>query len=468
MGAPAADPRRQTLRFVTMAALLGACFLLGGASRTDVLQLAVLHPLAVACIAVFMASTGPMRWDTVRVPLALLGGLAGIIAAQLVPLPPSVWTSLPGHARYAAPALAAGLAQPWRPISLSPDLTLSSLVSLVVPLAVLIGFASLSRERARGLLSCVLLGVLVSAVLGLAQLSGGEKSPLYLFSIANFGAPTGLFANRNHQSVMLAVALPMLPLWVMLGEKSATRQIRGWIALATGLLLLLLVLACGSRAGMAIAVVGLVVGWMIGRPLIRRAPPVVARYAVIGLGAVIALTVAASIVFSRDEALQRIVGLPWDGESRLRFLPTIITIVRDFFPVGAGFGAFDPVYRGYEPISSLSPLYLNHAHNDLAELVLTGGLPALLLLAILLLWWVRGGLKLLRLRVGGLTVDFGRLGLFMVGALLAASLVDYPLRTPLVSALFALACGWLADVLRDPRVTAPAAAKGLYRPGSSE
>ena len=33
---------------------------------------------------------------------------------------------------------------------------------------------------------------------------------------------------------------------------------------------------------------------------------------------------------------------------------------------------------------------------------------------------------------------------YMIVIIFGSSLVDYPLRTPLLSALFALACGWLA------------------------
>jgi O-antigen ligase len=445
MGSPAVDQPRQTVRFATMAILLGACFLLGGASRNDAIQLAALHPLAILCASIFLLSAGTIRWHAVRAPLALLAALAGVMAVQLIPLPPSIWANLPGHAPFLASADVAGLDQPWRPISLSPDLTLSSLISLVVPFAVLVGFAALSRERSRHLLPLVLLGVLLSATVGLGQLSGGEHSALYFFSIANFGAPTGFFANRNHQAVFLAIAFPMLPLWVILAESHPALRIRSWVALASGSLLLLLILACGSRAGLAIGLAGLVVGWLISGHALARTSARASRYLLAAVGLMVLLAIAASVVFSRDEALQRMVGITSDTESRLKFLPTVIEIAKDFFPVGTGFGTFDPLYRVYEPLASLSPQYLNHAHDDLAELILTGGLPALLLLGCLLAWVAKRAALQIRLRHGGRSAAFARLGLFMVVALLLASVVDYPLRTPLLAAMFALGCAWLSD-----------------------
>lgn len=118
-------------------------------------------------------------------------------------------------------------------------------------------------------------------------------------------------------------------------------------------------------------------------------------------------------------------------------------MLRDFMPIGSGFGSFDPVFRMYEPDELLHPGYFNHAHNDWLELALTGGLPALLLLAAFILW---AGWRLyssfrtpasdpaLRVRSGGLVL------LVLAGA----SVSDYPLRTPILAALLALACAWLA------------------------
>src|SRR5688500_520243 len=89
--------RSENLRFGVLLALLAACFLFGGASRLDVTSLIVLQPLTALCAVVFLLTPGPIEWSSVRTPLLLLAALAGIMAAQLIPLPPAIWTSLPGH-----------------------------------------------------------------------------------------------------------------------------------------------------------------------------------------------------------------------------------------------------------------------------------------------------------------------------------------------------------------------------------
>jgi O-antigen ligase len=132
-------------------------------------------------------------------------------------------------------------------------------------------------------------------------------------------------------------------------------------------------------------------------------------------------------------------------------LPVLLGIVGDFFPFGSGFGSFDPVYRYYEPDALLGPAYLNHAHNDFLELVMTGGLPAAAVALVFMVWTVR---QALRLRRATETSPRGRYALLAIGMIVLAafaSLVDYPLRTPIHVMLFAFASGWLAALEPHPR-----------------
>lgn len=444
-----------SLRFVTMVALLAACFLFGGASRLDVFSLIVLQAFAVICAAIFLLSTSALRWQVVAVPLLMLAALAGIMAVQLIPLPPAVWLALPGHEAFREVAALAGVEQPWRPMSLTPDLTLGSLVSLSVPAAVLIGFAALTPEQTRRLLPVILIGIGLSAVVGLAQIAGGGRGPLYFYEVTNLGSPVGLFANRNHQAVTLALAFPMLALWASRTRGATDTRTRPLVALAVALFFVPVILAIGSRAGLVFAVIGLAAAWHWRRAFASLAPDRRSKAIAAGVGTVaLAAVIGASLAFSRDEALQRLTGMSVAEEVRLSYMPTVIEIVRDFLPLGTGFGSFDPIFRVYEPFELLSPQYLNHAHNDLLELVLTGGLPALALLAWFLVWAGKAGLPLLRPQASSPEGQFARLGLVVIIILLLSSLVDYPLRTPLLAALFAVACGWLSAYSsqeREPR-----------------
>jgi len=445
----------ENVRFGLLLGLLAVLFLMGGASRLDVTSLILLQPIAAACAIVVLLIASPIDWPSVRAPLLFLGSLAGLMAAQLIPLPPSVWTKLAGHAPFAQTAAVAGLAQPWRPMSLTPDLTLASLVGLVVPAAVLIAFAGIGRAQRRVLLVALLLGTAASAVFALGQISGGDQSPAYTYSITNFGSAVGLFANRNHQAALIAMAWPMLAVWATLPrrdprQRAATRWIGGGFAL----FLLPLLLVTGSRSGLVLGVIGLACAAFIMRlrgHSADRAQGASNRLFTIAIALGAVLLIAASIVLSRAQAVLRVLALDMGDDTRTQALPTLLKIVWDFFPVGSGFGSFDPVYRFYEPLELLDTEYLNHAHNDLLELVMTAGLPGALLLALFLIWFVRQSFKAWRTQEFGDDRAVARAGSVIVFIALLSSLVDYPLRTPLMMAIFAIACGWLADIGRGDR-----------------
>lgn len=441
--------RADTARFAVLLALLAACFLMGGASRLDVLSLIILQPLAALCAAAFLLIPGrPVEWSAIRIPLLLLAVLAGITAAQLIPLPPGWWTNLPGHAPFARTVEVAGLQQPWRPISLTPDLTLASLVGLIVPLAVLIGFAAVPQERREALLPALLAGIALSALFGIAQIAGGLRSPFYLYEITNRGSAVGLFSNRNHQAVLVAMAWPMLAVWgTMRDADPKRRMVRRWIAVGFALFLLPLLLVTGSRAGLVLGLLGLGTAALIwrgrrsgARTAARRGERIGLLLA--GLGAVAVLV--ATIVLSRAEALRRLFDLSAAEDTRVEVAPILLEMARDFFPVGSGFGSFDPAYRMYEPVSMLSPQYLNHAHNDLIEIAITAGLPGILLVLLFLAWFAVRALAVWRAKGSAADLSLARLSSAMIGFVLLSSLVDYPLRTPLMMAIFAIGCGWLA------------------------
>jgi len=126
----------------------------------------------------------------------------------------------------------------------------------------------------------------------------------------------------------------------------------------------------------------------------------------------------------------------------------MLQAARAFMPFGAGFGTFDAVYRRFEPDALLSTIYLNQAHNEPMQLAIEGGVPALVLLALFIIWWLRASVRVVS-RTG--SASRRALGMAMAATtliLMLSSLVDYPLRTPLLSGLFAIAC---VELLRAKR-----------------
>ena len=101
------------------------------------------------------------------------------------------------------------------------------------------------------------------------------------------------------------------------------------------------------------------------------------------------------------------------------------------------------IYPAFEPITNLSPSYVNEAHNEYLQLILETGLIFPVLFAMFLGWL---GFRLAATRRNP---DWNQAALTLAAAagvaiLLLHSLVDYPLRTPALGCVFAFLCGCLA------------------------
>lgn len=444
-------PWRQTIDLWALLFLLVVVALGGGSSFADVTSLLYVRPVALCCLILFALTSAPIKWHTYRAPMVLLALYAALMLIQLVPLPPAIWTALPGRQPYAGVMALAGMPQPWRPLSLTPDLTANALVALIVPAAVLIGVSKLRRDQRDTLVPVLVILCVISALVGIAQFAGGKDSPLYLYRFTYEDFPVGLLSNRNHQAALLALSFPALRVWTLMPTANRSwERSRGWVALALGVLIIPMVLATGSRAGIALMVIGIVAAFLLfpvdrgraSRPKGWQRPLIG-----VALGVVALTLVLATYVLGRAASIERLLALSTQSDQRFQYAPTVIRIVRNTFPVGTGFGSFDPVFRQYEPDAILISSYFNHAHNELLELVIMAGLPGLLLLAGLLIWWAVRTIG--AMRDDARNSRHVRLGSCIVAFLLLASLVDYPLRAPLMAAVFALGCAWLCD--RDDR-----------------
>jgi O-antigen ligase len=120
----------------------------------------------------------------------------------------------------------------------------------------------------------------------------------------------------------------------------------------------------------------------------------------------------------------------------------------DFLPFGSGLGTFADVYRLYEDPARVVQVRINHAHNDYAELVLELGVPGLILIFMFLGWWGMAGWRAWRYSDAG---TYARAASIASAALLAHSLVEFPLRTAALSACFAMCLALLCE-RRSPRV----------------
>jgi O-antigen ligase len=295
----------------------------------------------------------------------------------------------------------------------------------------------------------------LSGLIGLAQVLGGPESWLYFYEYTNRGSPVGLFANRNHQAVFLVTLMPLVYALIAI-QNVARSQVRTgyWfssdvlIACAATGLLMVMVLATGSRSGALLSLIGAASMPFIIRaresarlspsgPLASAVPLALVFFVV--LGASIALTWWAD----RAVALDRLFGADPAEDMRVKILPVMFEMIKAYWPLGTGMGSFEIVYRLHEPAELLSPQYMNHAHNDWLELILTGGFPAAALMGFAIVAW---GAKVVRNERAGdadLFAPLRRAGAAVLLILSLASISDYPLRTPFLLTLFAIAVVWM-------------------------
>ncbi len=433
---------RPSLSFGLLIAFLVVVWLTGGASRADVLGQAFVRAAAWGVLLV-IALFGPKPKPQDLGPVGIFLALAALLALmQLIPLPPAIWQHLPGRALLAEAAAVSGESQPWRPWSVVPGATINAASSLIVPITILILAASLDpteRLRVPGILLC-LMGV--SALIGLLQFSGAHfDNPLVNDTP---GEVAGLFANRNHFALFIAIGCILAPTWAF--QKGRRSAWRGPMALALVLLFDLIILASGSRAGIIFALfgstIGLVLAWKGIRKSLQSYPRWVFPALIAGVAALVAVAVLISIKAGRAVSISRVMAIDPGSDMRHRGLPTVLGMIREYFPWGSGLGAFDPVFRQHEPFDLLKPTFFNHAHNDFLEIVLDAGVFGVLLMIAAIGWWFLASLRAWR---GGDSSKgpLPKLGSVAILLILIGSVFDYPARTPMIMTMIVLAGLWL-------------------------
>jgi O-antigen ligase len=449
--------RREAIPFWALIIFLVLTFLMGGSSRADTQSLVILRPAAMIFCGIGLWT---LRWDHIRENRFLFGMAAaifGITILHLIPLPSALWGALPGRGMLTEVDKLAELGAVWRPLSMVPLTTKNALHSLFVPLAVLIFGVQLSREERFKLLPVVLGLGLLSGLLAIMQVAGPVDGPLYLYSEGVNGAAEGFFRNRNHQAALLACLFPVLAAYASTAVRSEEQaDIKLWLAIGVGVVLVPLILLTGSRAGLAVGVVGLISVKFIYRkpaslmPKKRTRGRFDPRYA-LGAFAVLCLG-GLSILMSRAQAIERLLGQNQSEDGRFTVWVPIAEMAWKYFPFGSGIGTFVEVYQIDEPYALLSPEYYNHAHNDWLEVYMTAGLPGVLLLIVAVAGYWRLSLVAFRTTpADGRSVIFSRMAAIVILILSLASIPDYPLRVPSLSCVFVIAALWLTN--GAPRAT---------------
>jgi O-antigen ligase len=448
-----------SLPLAVCALVMVSSLVLGGGTHSGflsdaILQLLSIPPLLVCLWQPLRTQAGDRRaHPSLKMGLAFCAALVGVPLVQLVPLPPEIWTMLPNRQGIVEAFKLVGGDLPWMPISVSPEATWLSALSLIPPIAVFLSTQLLSYAERR-LMSLLVLAIgLISVFLGLLQVAQGPSSPLRFFAITNTTEAVGFFANRNHFAALVYALILIAACWataaVFRVRTSFDRKVLDTTAVAamvaTVAIIVVLLSAeamARSRAGLALTILTLIGAFALAGKEWR----VVSRGAaglVVGGIALIFLFVAE---FTLYRIMERFAADPL-ADARIPFARNTFTAAMDYLPFGSGIGSFVPVYGMYErPSDTIVNAFANHAHNDILEMCLEAGVLGIVLAGVFTLWVTKTSLEIWRSStIGSRDIDLwlARSATLIIILLAIHSFVDYPLRTAAVMAVMAFACGLL-------------------------
>lgn len=368
---------------------------------------------------------------------------AAVPLIQLVPLPPSIWQSLPARETEVAALRLIGAENSWRPLSIAPYRTLASALSLIAPLVMIYFVSQLSlRDRTR-LLAVLVALICLSAAVGAIQQSSGDSHWLRFYpGTANRAFATGFHANRNSAADLFAIGIVALA--TFLAIRSDLLKDLGRRALAGGILafLLIAILLTGSRSGMGLGLLAVAVSALMFASRFRW------KRRTVVIGAAAATVMVGLLLFAaRDNAvvqksLDRFNSLQ---DARPNLWEDTRYAIGTSWPAGTGMGTFVPVIISAEQLEFVDASRPNRAHNDYLEFTLEAGILGLIVVLMLTIGLMFRTWNVLR--DPQTQLEQRRLALFALTVLVILalhSIVDYPLRSMSLATLCALAVGMLA------------------------
>ncbi len=428
--------REQTAVTASVLLLAVAC-IFGGANRYNELGVLTVELASLPFLVVAILNLPGLKVRGATVPLLILLATLAVPLLQIVPLPPAIWTQLPGRQELAAHLALAGLPIGWAPLSLAPAETLDSVLFLIPAATVFLWTLAAPLQTRRVMAGALVVLALASLALGLLQIGVSIHSRIYLHSNSNAGSAVGFFANRNHQATMLLCATPMALAVALTSYRQWAISTRLYLAALIVFVFISGLVAVQSRAGILLAgpallaAIGLIAA---DRKLGTR------RRIILGILGGLLIAVFAIVSVARPGFLVRF-SQPVADEARLTVLPSELVAGSKFSPLGAGIGSFEPVFATVEPLETVDPTFMNNAHNDYIELWMATGLVGPAVLLVFLVWFFTRAWSLWSRKDGDADLTLGRAGTIVILLILLHSAVDYPLRIPTLAAVFAFACG---------------------------
>ena len=419
---------------------IAASLLFGGATQKGSASDAIVQ---AACLPLLFF-IAPEIWKLLR-GRSWVAILLGLVVAspllQLIPLPPSVWSALPGRDAVVETYQVAGLDLPWLGISVSPWATTRVAFSLLPPVAIFLGVLACQRDERLRLWMLMLLIGIASVFLDIAQIIEGPESPLRFYSFTSKVVGVGFFANRNHHAAFLFSLIPFAAFVFCGSDRSrSTFRLAGLYSVCLALLLGLVMTGSRSALGLGLAACIATYALILNDCFIGPRRDRMSTY--IGtIGALIGASLLA-VSFGLPNIVDRFRGDEFVSDLRWTIARVSFDAAKAFFPFGSGLGTFDRAYPSFQPTNTIFPAIVNHVHNDLLEVMFESGFVGILIIV--------GWLTLtIVFAVGNLRENNAEIkkerfaALTVISLLFVHSLWDYPLRTSAIAALFAACCAIL-------------------------
>lgn len=397
---------RETGKYVLGSVLILA-LLLGGGTTTGLYTDTVIQ-LAAFLASAYVLATPARDGLSSSVATLIILCVVALYAVQVVPLPAVLVDALQPEAL--RPMTGEGDPFAFRFISIGVGRTIESALFAASCLAFFLALLRLRIDQLHAMLPFFWVGVVCNGLAAAIQYS--LVSDVAIEGFLPYTINAGLFANQNHFSTLVFIAIPLIVYMGIFQNRLAVSIL--FIAAC-----LLLLLAAGSRAGV---VIGLVVTSLSIVFLATRS----------ALGGRLLLAIFVVLALYMVGTWTRISAEAVDPEfGRGEFARTTIEGIKANWLTGIGFGNFVEGYKIYEAPDMIFRVFVNHAHNDYLELVFEGGVVAALLLLAYL------AVVAYRLAVVRQTAFQKAAGLSLL-FVLVHSLVDYPLRTMAIAMVFAL------------------------------
>lgn len=401
-------------------------------------DLAILEAIAFVAAAFAIGRLGRLgELRRTHYPVAALLALAAWGLLQSLPWP-AFLVRLLSPAAYASGLAGAALLGEDAPSFLAPSLAPADSRAVALQLLALAaafvaaGAAATERSARRLLLFVFLTGTLAQVLLG-AEGFLTRSGKIWGQAVAgDSGRLRGTFINSDHFALYAGLAALCSTAWIWWAWRRAWRERAFdeaiWL-LGPPLLLFLIFFAAvafsGSRAGLVALVLGL-----LGQSGLLAAH--YRRWQIFGAAAAaLALGLLGVAAFGWQRGFVRFSetsGYEVTLNERLISYRSSLGLVGDFWATGSGLGTFDQAFPRVQP-ARLEASW-EHAHSDLLELLVTGGLPVLPLLLFGLYWLGRRCYAAAEdgRRSEDRSVGVAGFGVFVF--VLAFSLVDFGLTVP--------------------------------------